>query len=319
MLPEKAGESDQPSAAGGTTGVLIISEGTDDHDEAVALELTRRKVPVWRWNLKAFPRSSPLSIHLDPHTDDLIRGVLRTADGDLSLEAVKSVWLRRTMSGLFDLQDRSDDITIFVRLELEAAIRGVADVLRRAFWVNPLLAVDAMEPWIMQLQAARAAGLPVPRTLVTTDVGQARDFCDALGGRVVAKSFRGRGVTRVLADPQEHIARARFAPCLFQEELPSEAHVYVLIIGRQIVAAERDSTETQYRQYVLPVSAGAACLRLLQAHGLVFGGVEMVRRPDGEHVFLAFHANAEWLWLERVTGQALTPAFADLLEEGFRS
>jgi hypothetical protein len=44
----------------------------------------------------------------------------------------------------------------------------------------------------------------------------------------------------------------------------------------------------------------------------------MIRRPDGEHVFLTYNGNADWLWLERVTGQPLTAAFADLLEEGLR-
>ena len=317
MEPENA-TSDQPGAAGERAGVLIISAGPDEQGEAVALELTRRKVPVWRWNLQAFPRRSPLSIHLDPHAASGVGGVLRTADGDLSLDLVKSVWLRRTMSALFALEDQPDDIAIFVRLELEAAFRGLVDVLRRAFWVNPPLALYAMESGIMQLQAAMAAGLTVPRTVVTTDAGQARDFYDAAGGRVVVKSLTGQGVHRVPPGLLDRVARARSAPCFLQEELLREADVHVLIIGRQIVAAESRSTKSPYRPYELPPSAAAACLRLLHARGLVFGAVEMIRRPGGEHVFLAFNASAEWSSLDRITGQRLTTAFADLLEEGLR-
>jgi hypothetical protein len=319
MIREKAGGgSDQPGAAGERAGVLIISAGTDDQGEAVKLELTRRRLPVWRWDLPAFPRRSPLSIHLDPQAVNVVGGVLRTADGDLSLDVVKSVWLRRTLSGLIDFEDRPDDIAIFVRLELEAAFRGLADVLRRAFWVNPPRALYAMESGIMQLQAAVAAGLTVPRTLVTTDAGQARGFYDAVGGRVIVKPLAGRGVHRAPPDLLDRIARARSAPCYLQEELLGEAAVNVLIIGRQIVAAESRAPATPYRPYELPPSAAAACLRLLHARGLVFGAVEMIRRPDGEHVFLSYDANPDWLWLERMTGQPLTSAFADLLDEGLR-
>src|SRR4029077_18663535 len=125
-----------------------------------------------RWNLKTFPRGSSLSIHLDSGTDGAIGGVLKTADGALPLEDVKSVWLRRSMSALFDPQARPDDIDIFVRLELEAAFRGLADVLRRGFWKNPPLALHSMESETTKLRAAVAAGLQVPRTLVTTDAGR---------------------------------------------------------------------------------------------------------------------------------------------------
>jgi glutathione synthase/RimK-type ligase-like ATP-grasp enzyme len=331
----------QPGPTRGKSAVLIISAESDGHGDAVALGLAKRKVPVWHWNLERFPRTCPLSIHLDPNTDELVRGIVGTLDCDLPLEGVKSVWLRRNMSGLFAPRDRPDDIAVFVSLELEAAFRSLADVLRCAFWVNPPHALYAMESGITQLQAAVAAGLPVPHTLITTDTGRARDFYDAVGGRVVAKSFWAQvplsstdrlaiPASRVLPSHLEHIDRVRYSPCIFQEELLHEAEVRVLIIGRQIFAAERqsdgscseqddrrrDPSKTEYRQCALPASVEASCLRLLEAWGLVFGAVDMIRRPDGEHVFLAFSANTEWLWLERATGQPITAAVVSLLERG---
>jgi hypothetical protein len=284
---------------GRARGVLIISRGTDEHDDALALELSRRRISFWRWNLEMFPRASPLSIRLSPDRDGTIGGTLRTADCDLELEDVKSVWLRRRLSELFARQDPADAVAAFVRLELEAALRSVADVLRGAFWVNAPQALHAMTPTIRQVQAASAAGLLVPRTLVTTDTARARDFSDSLGGRVVATSFGGP-----------------LPASVFQEEIPYQADVHALIVGQHVFAAERHSTTAEYRPCALPASTVAACRHLLRELGLVSGAVCMIRRPDGEHVFLAVTANVEWLWLERVTGQAITSAFADLLDGG---
>ena len=256
-----------------TSGVLVIASSSDAHADAVALELMARGVPVWRWDPDTFPRESPLSITLDVEKEN---AVLETPSGPLPLEQVKSVWLRRRVFSLFASYDKPDDhVAFFVRLELEAAFRGLAHVLRHARWVNAPAALYAIESPLTHVQGAAAAGLLVPHTLLTTDAA---------------------------------------SPRLIQETPAGEAELRLLAVGQEIFSAERPGPEAEYRQCPLPSAVSDACLDLLRRWGVVFGGIDMVRRPDGALVFTGFDAEAEWLNLERESGLRITAAVADLLD-----
>jgi hypothetical protein len=269
--------------------VLIVSNGDDDHCGAVELELARRQMPVRRWDLATFPRASRFAIHLDHGKPDRVRGFLADAAGTLPLEQIGCVWLRVEMLDLFAPQGPVDDIEEFRRLELAAAFRNVTGVLRPAAWVNPPDAVRAMEPPIAQLNDAREAGLSVPHTLMTSDPETTRTFPDAI---------HRRGVT------------------LFQEDAARDAHVTVFMAGANVFAAETlfiAAGTAETRAYRLPAAVEDACRRLMMKWGLVLASFQMVRRAD-EHLFLSCTANPQWLPIERVTGQPVTAAVADLLQ-----
>lgn len=140
------------------TTVLIITEGQDEHARAVRDELITRGAVVWTWDVSGFPRSTPFSIHFDPASPKPVHGTLTTAQGELLLDTVTAVWMRRNMLGLFAPRERPDDVGVFVGFELDAAFRGISDALRQAKWVNPPDALYAIEPEIAQKNAAQKAG-----------------------------------------------------------------------------------------------------------------------------------------------------------------
>ena len=47
--------------------------------------------------------------------------------------------------------------------------------------------------------------------------------------------------------------------------------------------------------------------------GLVFGAVDLIRTPAGEHVFLEVNPVGEFFWLERYAGLPVSDALADIL------
>ena len=198
-------------------------------------------IPV-TWNLEAFPRTSPLSIRLDPNTAELVRGVVGTPDGNLPLEEVKSVWLRENMFGLFAPRRRADDMAVFSG---PGAGGRISKLGRRS------------PRWILG-QCAACALLDGIGNFSTT--GRCCDWS------VRAAESQSDGPFAELHDRR------------------------------------RGPSKRVHRQYALPPFVEAACLRLMENWGLVFGEVHMIRRPDGEQVFLASRANPEWLWLERATG-----------------
>ena len=47
--------------------------------------------------------------------------------------------------------------------------------------------------------------------------------------------------------------------------------------------------------------------------GLVFGAVDLIRTPSGEHVFLEVNPSGEWGMLERDLGLPISEAIAEAL------
>jgi glutathione synthase/RimK-type ligase-like ATP-grasp enzyme len=47
--------------------------------------------------------------------------------------------------------------------------------------------------------------------------------------------------------------------------------------------------------------------------GLIFGAIDLIRTPAGEHVFLEVNPTGEWGMLERDLGYPISEAIADAL------
>lgn len=56
--------------------------------------------------------------------------------------------------------------------------------------------------------------------------------------------------------------------------------------------------------------------KLVHHRQLASAAIEMIRRPNGEYVFLNINAHNDWLWLQRITGLRMVSAMADLLNSG---
>jgi glutathione synthase/RimK-type ligase-like ATP-grasp enzyme len=120
----------------------------------------------------------------------------------------------------------------------------------------------------------------------------------------------------------------RHCPAVFQEWVPKEVELRVAVVGDQIFAASVDASGSAqgavdwrkdgqlaaaFRRDSLPPAVAAAVLRLMRACGLVYGSLDIVRRPDGEHVFLEINPAGEWVWLEAMAGLPIAEALADVL------
>jgi glutathione synthase/RimK-type ligase-like ATP-grasp enzyme len=321
--------------------VLILAAAGDKHADAVALHLVAGGTGVVRFDIEHFPESSTMSLHLGalPHTTSA--GHLDAAAGRVPLEDIRSVWLRPDLGELFGLDPPASHLGAFVRRECQGAFDGLATLLDDAFWVSTPASLYGASPKVRQLKVAAELGFPVPRTLVTNDPEAARRFVDSCGGDAVVKAFRG--VIGPLTDPRvvftSRVVPERFtdlplvrnAPCLFQERVPNDGDVRVTAVGRTLFAVDigfdpQDVTDadwrkverpdTTYRPLELPASVERGCHALMDHFGLAAGTIDLIRRPDGQYVFLEINPQANWLWLEVRTGLPISQAMAQMLARG---
>jgi glutathione synthase/RimK-type ligase-like ATP-grasp enzyme len=308
--------------------ILVVSYPDEDHAQDVIGRLRMRGRPVRLLDLSDIPSRRSVT---QEWADGTVRACrLDGGDGPIDLADVRVVWWRRVRPFEIDATVNAPSARAFATSETTQAVYGMLDGLDAA-WVNPRAADDTAhhKPW--QWSEACAAGLRVPRTLVTNHPEDARRFVHELGlGRVVFKAFLAsldawRETRLVLQEDVDRLELVRLAPVIFQEYVDG-VDLRITIIGDRVFPCAIDARRTRYpydmRMVVgdavvsateLPSDVRDALLRLMGRLGLTYGAVDMRRTDAGEHVFLEVNPAGQWQFVEHRTGQPISEAVADEL------
>lgn len=249
----------------------------------------------------------------------------------VDLTAARSVWWRRPQQ--VSLESVADPAARgFCYGEWHEALHGLYTLLECP-WMNPVLADQTASHKALQLAVAPGIGLRAPRTLMTSDADEVRAFVDLLGlENVVYKIFAAtydvwRETRRLAADDLDLLDRLNLAPVIFQEYVPGGADIRVTVVGDELFAMAIDgqgSPDIDFRLRMRSAATTATTLpddvaqgvRALMAHfGIVYGGVDFRRTPDGEYVFLEVNPAGEFLFCEYGAGLPITDAVAGWLAQ----
>jgi len=318
--------------------VLLLTHSGDFYTvDLVAQALRRRGVRPVRFNTDLFP----LGVKLSARSGDNGTALLVTEDGEqVSAGEVRAVWARKIWSPRMsdDLDERYRSMCI---RESAAAVEGFLDALHDAVWVNDLERQRAAENKQRQLRLAAGAGLRVPRTLVTNDPAAARQFFAETEGQTVAKLLRPLAVSMDATESfvytnrvrEQDLAGAealRHSPMVFQEFIPKAYELRVAYVAGEVFAASIDVSGTarghtdwrrvapedcRWQRAQLPAEVVTGLQALMTELGLVFGAVDLICTPAGDHVFLEVNPGGEWGMLERDLGLPISEAIAAALLE----
>ena len=212
--------------------------------------------------------------------------------------------------------------------------RGSADALHGLAWTSfhgillddPLVIYQA-ENKLVQLAAARKAGLALPATLVTKNVDEIRSFARAMGGSLVLKTVRGThdAVLQTISvglDDLEDRACFEVCPSIYQERVRGRDHLRVLALGDQAIAVRIRSEHLDWRidplieaaPYELDAGTHRAISRLLALLNLRMGVLDMKLTPEGP-VFFEVNPQGQFLFAEGLSGTDLIGPFAQFIAD----
>ena len=318
--------------------VLLLTHSGDFYTvDLVSQALARKKVRPIRFNTDLFPSL----INLSARAGDERAAPLVTETGEqTSVEEVRAVWARKLWSPRIapDLDERYRSMCIS---ESAAALEGFLDALHDARWINNIDRQRDAENKQRQLRLAARAGLRVPRTLVTNDAAAARQFFAETEGQTVAKLLRPLAVSMDDDQPFVYTNRVRekdlagaealrHCPMVFQELIPKACELRVAYVAGEAFAGALDATGTSrgqtdwrratpedcsWQKYLLPAGVARSLQILMSELGLVFGAIDLICTPSGEHVFLEVNPSGEWGMLERDLGLPISEAIASALLE----
>jgi glutathione synthase/RimK-type ligase-like ATP-grasp enzyme len=289
-----------------------------------------------RFDTDRFPREVDLVLELGSGAEPSLS--LRDGDVSADLAAVEAVWYRRFYSARLpdDLEQR---YVKYSQQEARTLLGALFACLGAARWVDPIARIHRAHHKLLQLEVAKRAGLTVPATLATNDPEAARRFFDEHEGRVVTKMLNSISMaedgreqmvftSQVSEQDFADIEGLRHCPAVFQELVPKEVELRVAAVGDRLYVASIDASSSEqgavdwrrdmklagaFVADALPEPIAAAVLEVMRTYGLVYGSLDIIRRPDGEHVFLEINAAGEWAWLATVVGLPIAEAIADVL------
>ncbi|MFJ5552353.1 MvdC/MvdD family ATP grasp protein [Streptomyces sp. NPDC093225] len=308
--------------------ILVVSYD-EDHALAVIRRLESAGREVVRVDLADFPARG--AITLDYAAGGEPAHTLTPPTGRIRLDRCRVAWWRRVRPFTVDRALGTARDQNFAAVETGQALHGLFHALD-CTWVNPPALDGAAHHKPYQWEVARRVGLTLPRTLVTNEPERARRFIDEVGvGRTVFKAFAAaaddawRETRLVRREYLGQLDSVRYAPVIFQEFVPG-ADLRVTVVGDRVLAAEIDASATRYpvdmrmvvgeavvRPVTLPGALTRSLLHLMRSLGLVYGAVDLRRRPDGEYVFFEVNPAGQWLFVEERTGLQITAEMAALL------
>lgn len=313
--------------------LVVVAPHADDHAVPVRAELARRGVRTVVFDVAEVPRRARLSVSISP--GEALKARVLRAEDPFDMDEVSAVWLRR----ISEPAPGPVGDAGFAAAEARHLLVGLAQALHDRRWVNRLgaLALDGGWGKVRQLQAARAAGLEVPRTLATSDPEEARAFVGSCPGGAIYKPFAstiafGRALYTTAVSERDDFAAVARAPCIFQERIAKRVDLRYTVMGDRVFCVEIHSQENEasridyrvncYRhrreKHILPDAIAESLVKLNETLGLAFGTGDMIQRPDGGYAWLEVNQAGQMFEVAEAPGVDLLGAFCDFLEGAAR-
>lgn len=320
--------------------VLVISNPEDEHTKCVVGKIRQIGAEPVLFFTEYLGQESMLALNQSRNKQPLLTLTLSRAK-EVNLDEVYSVWYRRPRPVLIDMEVVRSKASEFAQYEWEAALESIYALMANPVWVShpDRLRESARKP--LQLHIAHQLGMSTPRTLITNEPGKVREFFRACRGKVVVKAT-GRGwvysddgtdieyvlTNRVSPSDLDADEEIRIAPITIQEEVEKDYEIRANIVGQEVLAIRIDSqqseiSELDWRRYdientpylpeSLPADIEMKCLKLAKRLGIEFGALDLIRKPNGDYVFLEINGNGQFLWAEELSGVKVSDALARLL------
>ncbi|MDX3114857.1 ATP-grasp ribosomal peptide maturase [Streptomyces scabiei] len=308
--------------------VLILTCEEDVTADMVVVHLNAAGVPVVRFDPADLTRSVALS---GEFVHGAFRGHLSSAGRLLSLDGLRSVWVRRPGMPAARALEPSAWLTEESSQALYGMLRGTG-----ARWMNhPDASLRARhKPW--QLRLAQRCGLPVPATLITTFPQAAREFADRYPDLVV-KPVSGahpqdppRAVPTTRVPPGADFAAVAYGPTLLQRRVAKRADIRLTAIGDRLLAARKETlpggdpdvvdvrfspSTTPWSPVEVPPRLAEAVRGYLREAELAYGAFDFAEDADGTWWFLECNQSGQFGFVEVDTGQPIARTIAQWLAD----
>lgn len=303
----------------------------DFHADYVIRRLRERGHEPIRISVKDFHLQDTVNMTMD---SEGVGGFLVVDDERVEFSEIGSAWYRRPEPPQLP-EELTEDERKFGEFEYNHVIRSLWRVLSNrwgCYWpVPPDQLIEASFKPEQLLRASRF-GFKIPRTIITNDPAEAKEFVLSCQDGAIYKPFHGPipklvepspgdyrsvGVYTSKVTPEnieELSGTLRNSPCLFQEYVNKICEYRVTLIEDDVFVAEIDSqsqpeTQVDWRNYTvpmrctkgeLPAEVVEKCKKYVRSYGLGFSALDFIKNEEGDIVFVENNPNGQFIFVERL-------------------
>ncbi|MFL5382209.1 MAG: grasp-with-spasm system ATP-grasp peptide maturase [Longimicrobiaceae bacterium] len=322
--------------------ILVLSNGTQESTTEQVVDWVRALgADCVRLNGEDVGAVQPFALEVD---GDGARFRFQVDGREFTDREVEVVWFRR-WAGVQEAPVRpapgmetvARQVNTHLAEEVNAVSRALFAALSRARWLTRPGhgAVSKLDV----LRAAAAAGLAVPPTLVTNDAAAIERF-RRRHGRIITKSVGEAEIFRVYGKSfalyTAEVAEGDVAalppttfPTLVQAMVEKAFEVRAFYLGgalhaMAIFSQADEQTAVDFRRYNtrrpnrsvpyrLPAGVAAALRALMEGLGMETGSIDLIRTPEGSHVFLEVNPAGQFGMVSRPCNYRLEKKVAEYL------
>lgn len=289
--------------------VLILAEAGDPHATTVAARLRdEHGLDYFIWDSSRYPAQD--KVVFETGLDGRVRtSLISPAVGRVLLAEFQSIWWRRPAPARIPDEAGPEFFRRYCRRESANLLRGAFSTTTARIYNDPIHEQRA-ERKAYQIERAQILGMRVPKTLMTNSEEDVRRFYRALNGRIVFKPFNAPpatfyGTQRMTAAMLKGLSLLDRSPMIFQEEIPPEKDIRVVVVGDRVFAAESSSrqldwrldSEVRWTRHYLPRDLERMAIEFVRSMGLDLGSLDF-RTRGTEYYFLEINPNGQFLFLE---------------------
>lgn len=314
--------------------ILILADAWDPHADKVCSLLASRGAQYARLNLDVDALKETM------FTLAQTGGHISLPSGQLKISDVTAVWARR-LNVVLSLQEEHEKASPSFQIwknEWNRHLYWIFQELQGAYWLNPLVDGALADNKRRQMSVAKVVGLAVPATIASNDKRALIEFA-AEHGPVAAKflsqsvveadgKFLGLYVHRLTVDDLAGFGGSSEQPLVLQSYVDKDFEVRYTVVGEEHLVCRIDSqlserAATDWRRYdlgntphlaIIPPPEVARCVRgLMAALKIDYGALDFIVDKQGKWWFLEVNSNGQWLWIEELTGLAISERISSLL------
>lgn len=257
---------------------------------------------------------------------DTPSGLFDIDHAPLEIARLDALWFRRLALHQLIPDEVDPKYSEDIDLSCWTALQGHLITEFRGAWVSDPVATELAENKLLQLRAARRAGLRIPATLVSQDPTRIRSFCAAHASAIIKPIRTGGKLAITTVASNELLANDEvlaLSPAIYQENIAGERHLRITMFGDHCYTAMIESRELDwrvdvtvpFRAYELGAQLRTALRDVLGSLGLVMGIFDLKVTPEDEIVFLEVNPQGQFLFVEGLCEMPIAQSLGDYLVE----
>jgi glutathione synthase/RimK-type ligase-like ATP-grasp enzyme len=303
--------------------ILIITHKQDYTADFVINKLNQQNIQYYRYNC-----------------EDCLTEPLTLKFGDisslsfLSNKKITSVWYRRFK--LPEVFGKDQMERTYLLEELEMHLHNLIAIIPAEKWLSYPSNIRNAENKYLQMEIAVRIGFRLPKTLISNDKKQVKEFLmsneqtiikPVNKGRVNNNQYKSKLIFTSLIPENipKQLDNFQILPGILQEYISKDYEIRITVVGNKLFSAKVDSqtdNETaidwrkkklKFERCEIPKDLEEKCFKMLKELNISFGAFDFIKSTDGEYYFLEVNPNGQWVWIENDTSLPISDAIINYL------